>query len=157
MKAQRYQFQDLTPAETTEVLDSQVSAVLAFVDSEGYPRQVPCWFLYDGERFFVTSIVGKFHVRKLAANPKASICVEVDITQPADDNDEERRGHWQVKGVGDVVIYPDSDGAVGDRIRHKYLGDKPLPVPAQDRVVIELTPRKISAHGGGIKVSKDAV
>lgn len=150
VKLIRYQMKDLSSAETNQVLTAPVSAVLAFVDGEGYPRQVPCWFLYEDERFFVTSIAGKFHVRKLEANPKASICVEYIFPDRPPEGPHER-GHWQVKGIGDVRVYPEADSEVGARIMRKYLGDNPWPAISEQRVVIELSPRKLSAHGGGMQ------
>ena len=61
------ELRDLTQLETEALLDRDVSACLAFVDGAGFPRQVPCWFLWDGEAFYVTSVAEKFHVKRLQA------------------------------------------------------------------------------------------
>jgi len=142
------ELRNLSADETAAVLRSDVSACLAFVDAQGFPRQVPCWFLWDGTAFYVTSVAEKFHVKRLQADARASICVEI----------EERtvtgRANRQVKGQGHVEIFSDADGTWGTRIRRKYLGDVRVDTPAvvASRVVLRLVPERLSAHGGGIRL-----
>ena len=69
----RYRLHELELDERDELLASRSSAMLAFVDDKGFPRLVPCWFLWDGIAFYVTSFTDKFHVRCLRHNPRASI------------------------------------------------------------------------------------
>ena len=73
-----YELRDLTQSETDALLHRDVSACLAFVDAAGFPRQVPCWFFWDGDAFYVTSVAEKFHVKRLQADTRASICVELE-------------------------------------------------------------------------------
>jgi len=95
----------------------------------------------------VTSLADKFHVRRLRADARASICVEI----------EERTG-WgrsnrQVKGVGRVEIFSDAAGDWSRRIRTKYLGDIDLGTTlVASRVVLRLKPDRLVAHGGGIRI-----
>ncbi|HET6472967.1 MAG TPA: pyridoxamine 5'-phosphate oxidase family protein [Pseudomonadales bacterium] len=143
----RVELKELSDDETTALLGRDVSACLAFVDADGYPRQVPCWFWWDGEAFYVTSVADKFHVRRLRADARASICVEI----------EERtawgRSNRQVKGVGRVEIFSDAAGDWSRRIRMKYLGDIDLGTGlVASRVVLRLKPDRLVAHGGGIRI-----
>jgi nitroimidazol reductase NimA-like FMN-containing flavoprotein (pyridoxamine 5'-phosphate oxidase superfamily) len=142
------ELRDLTQPETDALLHRDVSACLAFVDAAGYPRQVPCWFLWDGEAFYVTSVADKFHVKRLQADSRASICVEFE------ERTESGRTNRQVKGVGRVEIFSDEAGQWGERIRSKYLGELMVLQPANvaTRVVLRLKPDRMVAHGGGIKV-----
>ena len=149
-KLARYRLAELTDAQRMEVLGACVSASLAFVDAKGYPRIVPCWFLWDGEAFVVTSERDKFHVRCLRANPRASVCVELAFETPTE------RGNWQVKGVGEVDILDDGEGGWGEAIRRKYLGDGPAPPWPRDRVALRLLPNSLTAHGGGMKIDPQA-
>jgi nitroimidazol reductase NimA-like FMN-containing flavoprotein (pyridoxamine 5'-phosphate oxidase superfamily) len=143
----RVEFKDLSREEISALLDRDVSACLAFIDTDGFPRQVPCWFLWDGEAFYVTSMADKFHVRRLRADARASICVEIE--QRTDWGRENR----QVKGVGRVEISADVAGDWSRRIREKYLGDIATPtIASASRVVLRLKPDRLVAHGGGIRV-----
>jgi nitroimidazol reductase NimA-like FMN-containing flavoprotein (pyridoxamine 5'-phosphate oxidase superfamily) len=144
----RVELRDLTPSETDALLHRDISACLAFIDAAGFPRQVPCWFLWDGEAFYVTSVAEKFHVRRLQADARASICVELE------ERSESGRTNRQVKGVGRVEIFADESGEWSERIRAKYLGDLVVrqQVTVASRVVLRLKPDRLVAHGGGIKV-----
>lgn len=139
---------DLNAGEIADLLACDVSACLAFIDGAGYPRQVPCWFLWDGEAFYVTSLADKFHVRRLQSDARASICVEVE------ERSAEGRSNRQVKGIGRIEIFGDADGAWSERIRVKYLGDAMIARGnVASRVVLRLKPTRLVAHGGGIRVA----
>jgi nitroimidazol reductase NimA-like FMN-containing flavoprotein (pyridoxamine 5'-phosphate oxidase superfamily) len=142
------ELRDLTQSETNALLHRDVSACLAFVDAAGFPRQVPCWFLWDGDAFYVTSMADKFHVKRLQADARASICVELE------ERTESGRTNRQVKGVGRVEIFADEAGEWSERIRSKYLGELVVrqPTSVASRVVLRLRPDRLVAHGGGIKV-----
>jgi len=147
MRIARVEVTNLSDGETAALLGRDVSACLAFVDSDGYPRQVPCWFLWDGEAFYVTSLADKFHVRRLRADARASICVEVE------ERTDRGRSNRQVKGVGLIEIFPDAAGDWSRRIRMKYLGDIGTSAAlVASRVVLRLKPERLVAHGGGIRV-----
>lgn len=139
---------NLTDEEREAVLARDVSATLAFVDKDGYPRMVPCWFHWDGNAFFVTSDPNKFHVRCLRRDGRASICVEVEDVVVG-----QRRSNRQVKAVGQVEIFDDTDDQRWWRtVRAKYLTAADLPdviKTSTPRVVLKLVPRQVTAHGGG--------
>ena len=151
VRIQRTGMSDLSPEQIAEVLESRISAMLSVVDRQGYPRLLPCWFLWDNEAFLVASEADRFHVRCLQRNPQAAICVELaDGNLPPQAGQQHRL--WQVKGHGDIDILPDPGGAVLDRIRQRYLGAMPLPAaaasaPEPERVILRLKPAKLSAHG----------
>jgi hypothetical protein len=147
----RAELADLTPQQTEQVLGSDVSACLAFVDAKGYPRQLPCWFLWYEGAFYITSTADKFHVRRLQTDGRASICVEVTEVTPL------KRANRQVKGVGQIEVFPDEEGAWGRRIQQKYLGEVQAPISGLGpvRVVLRMQPDRLIAHGGGIFLSDD--
>lgn len=144
----RVELRDLTQSQTDALLDRDISACLAFIDAAGFPRQVPCWFLWDGEAFYVTSIAEKFHVKRLQADARTSICVELE------ERTDSGRTNRQVTGVGRVEIFADEAGQWSGRIRNKYLGDLVVRqrVSVASRVVLRLKPERLVAHRGGIKV-----
>ena len=150
MSRLRFENIDLDQADTNALLQAKVSAVLAFVDKNGFPRMVPCWFLWEDGCFFISSLKDKFHVRCLRANPKASVCVEVSNFSDVPPAVGALRNQ-QVKGVGSVQLLDDADGAMLARIRSNYVAEGELPPLDQERVVIALQPDKLSAHGGAIR------
>jgi len=145
---------DLTQQEIAEVLNSRISAVLSFVDKDGYPRLLPCWFMWDGEAFCTTSASDKFHVKCLRRDPRSAMCVELaDGALPPKPGTARR--NWQVKGFGDMEIIEDDNGDVGRAIRTRYLGQAPedatddeTTLPGPERLVLRLKPKRLSAHGG---------
>ena len=163
-----YDTADLTPAEIDRVLTSRHSAMLSFLDKAGYPRLLPCWFHWDGVAFYTTSDPTKFHVKCLLRDPRAAMCVEaVEGSLPATAGG--RRWHGQVKGFGDIELFSDPDARVGALIRKRYLEDSAKSptralfselTPAQldnakpdERLVLRLEPKRLSAHGGGMRFS----
>ena len=156
ISARRESLPNLSPSEIDRILSRDVSATIAFVDRQGFPRMVPCWFLWDGDAFYVTSDPGKFHVRCLLHDDRASICVEVEEVVPG-----KRRSNRQVKAVGRVEIFEDvQDGSWWRRIREKYLGPANLPDvitrSSPTRVVLKLEPHRMTAHGGGTIIAQPA-
>ena len=143
-RAVRTALTELPEAEVRALLDLPTSAVIAFVDGKGYPRLVPCWFLWWEDAFYTTSGADKFHVRSIRANPRGSFCVErQELTV-------ERMSNRQVKGVGTFEILESGVAEWGARIRRKYLGSTPWPVAdsGEGRIVLRLAPERLSAHGG---------
>ena len=154
---------DLTAEQIEEVLASRVSAVLSFVDKNGYPRLLPCWFMWDGEAFCTTSAADKFHVKCLRRDPRAAMCVELAEGELPPEPGSTRR-NWQVKGFGDMEILEDTDAVVGEAIRARYLGvdlgeeaeeraDTGVGLPGPARLVLRLKPNRLSAHGGKMHFS----
>ena len=137
--------ENLDGAEIERILAMKKSAIVAFVDARGFPRLLPCWFVWDGVAFYTTSEPDKFHVRALRANDRASFCVEhVRMV------DGRYRGNRQVKGVGRVEIFADEDGEWLRRIVEKYLGGAGFTGVGAERVVLRLQPERLSAHGGDV-------
>jgi nitroimidazol reductase NimA-like FMN-containing flavoprotein (pyridoxamine 5'-phosphate oxidase superfamily) len=142
------QARELSASEVADLLACDVSACLAFVDRAGYPRQVPCWFFWDGEAFYVTSLAEKFHVKRLQSDARASICVEVEERSP------QGRSNQQVKGVGRVEVFSDADGLWSERIRTKYLGAMTIRGGnVASRVVLRLKPTRLVAHGSRVRIA----
>ena len=139
----------LPEAEVQALLDLPTSAVIAFVDAKGFPRLVPCWFLWWEGAFYTTSGADKFHVRAIRNNPRGSFCVErQELTA-------ERMSNRQVKGVGTFEVLETGVAEWGARIRRKYLGSTPWPVAGEGdgRVVLRLVPDRMTAHGGDFRLS----
>ena len=132
----------LSETERAEVLAKPISATIAFLDGEGFPRMVPCWFLWAEDAFHTTSDPDKYHVRCLSANSRGSFCVEVaDVTSSS-------RSNKQVKGIGQFEIVREGISEITSELWTKYLGKtKAAGLSDIGRIVLRLRPDSISAHG----------
>ena len=140
---------DLSECECSEVLARPVSATIAFLDGEGFPRMVPCWFLWADGAFHTTSDPDKFHVKCLAANSRGSFCVETEQVRSAS------RSNQQVKGTGHFEIVRDGITEIATALWTKYLGvTKAAGLSESGRVVLRLRPDSISAHGSGLVINR---
>ena len=131
---------DLSPEEIIDILDMPISANIAFLDRRGYPRMLPCWYVWHNDMFMTTSIGRKFHVACLKEDPRGSFCVDFERSE------NRVRMNRQVKGFGKFDVM-DDDLDIQKRIRKKYLVDDKLSNAGIERVVLALKPQKLSAHG----------
>jgi Pyridoxamine 5'-phosphate oxidase len=137
----------MTSEETAALLALDVPARLATLEATGFPRITPLWFLWEGGAFWMTSVDGQPHLRNLARDPRAAICVDVEESRES----EGVRPNRQVKGHGLAVLQPDVAGEWTRRITLKYLhgsaGEKRASArAAMPRIVIELRPERLITH-----------
>ena len=133
---------ELSEIERADVLAQPISATIAFLDGEGFPRMVPCWFLWTEEAFHTTSDPDKYHVKCLSANSRGSFCIEVEDVTPS------RRSNRQVKGVGHFEIVQGGGPEIASRLWSKYSGiTRVADLSNSGRVVLRMRPDSISAHG----------
>ena len=137
---ERIELTNLSTAEITAILDMPITANVAFLDRNGYPRMLPCWYVWLDNTFITTSIKGKFHVTCLQDDPRGSFCVDFESTKGC------VRVNRQVKGFGKFEIL-NSDIDIQNRIRKKYIDDDTVSLSGNERVVLSLKPVKLSAHG----------
>ncbi|HUA46071.1 MAG TPA: pyridoxamine 5'-phosphate oxidase family protein [Solirubrobacteraceae bacterium] len=64
--------------EIDALLAAAVPARLATIDRDGFPHVTPLWFIWADGTFYLTSIADRPHPRRLEANPRAGICVDVE-------------------------------------------------------------------------------
>jgi nitroimidazol reductase NimA-like FMN-containing flavoprotein (pyridoxamine 5'-phosphate oxidase superfamily) len=138
----------LTNQQRSELLELDQPAHLATIDASGFPHVTPIWFLWDGSAFVMTSLPDRPHVRRLRANPSASICI--DIEEPERDDGE--RPNRQLRAVGTAIVEADAGGRRTARITRKYLHGPGAEGQTErrsshDRVVIRLKPEQLIAVG----------
>jgi nitroimidazol reductase NimA-like FMN-containing flavoprotein (pyridoxamine 5'-phosphate oxidase superfamily) len=71
----------LAASEIDTLLALDVPARLATLDRYGFPHVTPLWFMWTGQAFVMTSIVDRPHLRRLAGNPRAGLCVDVEAAR----------------------------------------------------------------------------
>ena len=71
----------LLPQEIADVLNLAIPAHLATLDSAGFPRIVPLWFLWEDGSFYLSSGLQSCHVQDLARDPRAGLCITIEEGQ----------------------------------------------------------------------------
>ncbi|MEC9285083.1 MAG: pyridoxamine 5'-phosphate oxidase family protein [Pseudomonadota bacterium] len=141
---------ELSEIECAEVLARPISATIAFLDGDGFPRMAPCWFLWSEEAFHTTSEPDKYHVKCLSANSRGSFCVEVADVTPSS------RSNKQVKGIGRFEIVREGITEITSELWTKYLGTtKADGLSDNGRIVLRLRPDSISAHGSEFSLKRE--
>lgn len=136
----------LAEHERELLLALEEPAHLATIDGDGFPHVTPIWFLWDGEAFVMTCLPDRPHLRRLRANPAASVCVDVEDPEGADG----QRPNRQVRAVGTATVETDIDGEWTRQITHKYLHGPGAQAQADQRarhprVVIRLASDRLVA------------
>lgn len=136
----------MTDDEIARLLQADVVGHLATVDAAGYPHVTPLWFHWDGEAARMTSVAGRPHLARLAANSRA--CLAVDLEEA--ERDEGERPNRQVRLIGDVTLADDADGRWSAAISNRYLRGAGVVERSgrrrhQTRVVMELRPITVVA------------
>jgi hypothetical protein len=137
----------MTTEETAELLALDVPVRLATLEATGFPRITPLWFLWEDDAFWMTSVEGRPHLRNLARDPRAAVCVDVEEPQESPGV----RPNRQVKGYGHAVLQPDVGGDWTRRITLKYLHGRDGETRAEARAamartVIEFRPERLMTH-----------
>jgi nitroimidazol reductase NimA-like FMN-containing flavoprotein (pyridoxamine 5'-phosphate oxidase superfamily) len=139
----------LSEDEIEALLALDVPARFATLDADGFPHVTPLWFVWDDGAFHLTSYSDRPHLRRLAGNPRAGLCIDVERA-PREDGE---RPNLQVRAVGRAELLPDEGGAWTRRIDEKYVraaagaahADPASARTAHPRVVIRVRPERLLA------------
>jgi nitroimidazol reductase NimA-like FMN-containing flavoprotein (pyridoxamine 5'-phosphate oxidase superfamily) len=107
----------LMPQEITDVLNLAIPAYLSTLDPAGFPRIVPIWFLWDDGSFYLSSGPESRHVRDLARDPRAGLCVSVEEGQ----THAGYRPFRQIMVRGKAQVLPDTNAAWSRKLIGKYI------------------------------------
>jgi nitroimidazol reductase NimA-like FMN-containing flavoprotein (pyridoxamine 5'-phosphate oxidase superfamily) len=137
----------LDAAEIASLLALDIPAHLGTTDPDGYPRITPIWFMWEGGAFRMTSVEGQPHLRNLARDPRAAICVDTEAREPVDGI----RAHRRFRAQGLVEAAPDHGGYWTRLITLKYISGPDGEEAAErraamPRVVITLQPERFLAQ-----------
>ncbi len=107
----------LSDDQVAALLALDIPARLATIDQDGFPWITPIWFLWEDGAFYMTSIEGRPHLRNLARDPHAAICIDTEdrITIAG------VRPNRQVKARGLAELSRDEAGYWTERITKKYV------------------------------------
>ncbi|MDX2136918.1 MAG: pyridoxamine 5'-phosphate oxidase family protein [Chloroflexota bacterium] len=95
--------------EARAFLERPLIARLATIDDDGYPHNVPLWYLLDGDDILIISDRATRKTKNVLARPQAAIAIGGD---PADGTG------YMIRG--DVTVEEDADKAVTRRMTYRY-------------------------------------
>jgi PPOX class probable F420-dependent enzyme len=137
-------------ATMTEARDAFLRAprigILATLSERGTPVAVPIWFEWDGQRARIFTGVGSPKVRRLEANPAASLLVANPTGQPE---------AW-VSLEGRIAIVEDGAFDLAERLAHRHwdMSDaahvetvEGWRAASATLRVLELTPERVRSSG----------
>jgi PPOX class probable F420-dependent enzyme len=90
-------------------LEKPLIARLATLDGDGYPHNVPLWYVLDGSAIVMVSERTARKVRNIQANPRGTLTVGGDIGDGAG---------YMIKG--DITIEEDIDKAILRKLTFRY-------------------------------------
>ena len=125
----------LTEAQQT-FLRERPHAIVATIMADGRPQLTPNWFLWDGERFWVSTLEWTVKVKNARRDPRITLCI---------DGPGRRTNYVQVFGVAEVV-----EGDVRESTLALIRKYEPVEADAQahwegikeDRVLLVVTPER---------------
>lgn len=123
-------------AEQEMFLRSRPHVIVGTIMTDGRPQLTPAWFLWDGERFWVSTLDWTVKVKNALRDPRVTLCV---------DGPDRHSNYVQVFGTAEIV-QADVRERTLDLIR-KY---EPVEAAAiahwerikKDRVLLVVTPER---------------
>ena len=111
-------------------------AIVATIMSDGRPQLTPNWYLWDGERFWVSTLDWTVKVKNAKRDPRVTLCI---------DGPDRRTNYVQVFGRAEVV-----EGDVRERTLDLIRKYEPVEADAlahwesikDDRVLIVVRPER---------------
>ena len=130
----------LTPL-LQEFLDGQIVGVLATDPAEGRPRQSVVYYVRDGDRLLVSSVVGRRKVQEVDSTGWASLCVMAT-----------ERPFASATFSGSAEILTENIGPPTAAVAQRFMGTAEPPEPQSDealagvgRVIIAITIERVAA------------
>ncbi len=138
----------LLPQEIADMLNLAIPAHLATLDSAGFPRIVPLWFLWEDGSFYLSSGLQSRHVQDLARDPRVGLCITIEEGQ----TEAGYRPFRQIMVRGEASVQPDTDAIWARKLISKYITGQAGVVRVEreagkSHVVIVLRPERFLTTG----------
>jgi hypothetical protein len=127
------------------LLDSTVPARLAYVATDGTPRVVPTWFVWNGDELVMATFVAAAHVRHAAArlralraNPDVALSIDTEGAPPTALSIRGRAAVTEVDGV--VPEYAQAARRyMGEEAAAEYIAQLDRPGTRMARIAVRPT------------------
>jgi PPOX class probable F420-dependent enzyme len=126
---------ELTEAQST-FLRERPHAIIATLMPDGRPQLTPNWYLWDGERFWISTLDWTVKVKNAKRDPRVTLCI---------DGPARRTNYVQVFGTAEVQEGDVREGTL--ELIRKYETTEEAALKhwediKEDRVLIVVTPEK---------------
>ncbi|KAF4406680.1 MULTISPECIES: PPOX class F420-dependent oxidoreductase [Streptomyces] len=123
-----------------QVIDGPVFATVATIQPDGSPQLSVVWVKRDGDDVLMSTTLGRQKAKNLGRDPRVTVCVN-----PADDP------YVYAEIRGEATMTTEGGQELIDELAHKYTGRtyaefNPQGVTDEERVVVRITPRKITGR-----------
>ncbi|NUT45716.1 MAG: PPOX class F420-dependent oxidoreductase [Saccharothrix sp.] len=119
---------------TRALVDGKNFATLATLNADGSPQTSVVWVTRDGDDLLFSTLSSRAKARNLVRDPRASVSIWSRANE-----------EWYAEVRGTVTVAEDTGRAVTTALAHKYYGrDFPADAPGHVRVVLRLTPTKVT-------------
>ena len=122
--------------EIEQFAEQPLLAILTTVNADGSPQSTPVWYLYDGERFKVTSRGDRVKVRNIRHNRNVALCI-TDTTRQV--------RSLTVRGYAEVIHDDQASQRLHRQLSIRYLGEQEGQewadsMAAEEMVIVRITP-----------------
>jgi PPOX class probable F420-dependent enzyme len=124
---------------------TSIVAILATIDAEGTPYQVPVWYEWDGTHLWIVSKPRAEYVLNLKRNPTVSVCIATQTLPYV---------RVLVQGTATLIDTDDDWLPMGYRMAERYLGKQEGDAYIDKtkhwrRVYIRISPTRMKSWDGG--------
>jgi PPOX class probable F420-dependent enzyme len=124
---------------------SSIVGILATLDADGAPYQVPIWYDWDGTHLWIVSKPLAEYVRNLQRDPRAAVCVATQTLPYV---------RVLIQGTAELIDTDDDWLPMGYRMAARYLGKQEGDAYIDKtkhwkRIYIRITPTCVKSWDGG--------
>ena len=120
-----------------QFLRETAHVIIATIQPDGQPQLTPNWYLWDGERFWISTLDWTVKVRNIKRDPRVTLCIDTGIR---------RTNYVQVFGTAEII-----EGDVKEQTLELIRKYEPTEEASQrhweeikeDRVLIVVTPTRM--------------
>ncbi|MEV4352939.1 PPOX class F420-dependent oxidoreductase [Nonomuraea sp. NPDC004186] len=122
--------------DARKLLDAPNYATVTSLNPDGGPQSTVVWVRTDGDDVLFSTVRGRRKPRNFERDPRASLLV-IDPDNP----------YRYVEVRGRVTITSDPEGTLIQELSHKYRGLPWEDKPGVERVIVRISPDRVTLRG----------
>ncbi|GAA4094792.1 PPOX class F420-dependent oxidoreductase [Nonomuraea soli] len=123
-------------AGARKYFDAANYATVTSINPDGGPQSTVVWVRTDGDDILFSTVKGRRKHRNFARDPRASILI-IDSDNP----------YVYVEVRGNVTMEDDPTGSLIQELSRKYSGQDWKEPEGNERVIVRVTPEKVTLRG----------
>ncbi|KAB8188786.1 TIGR03618 family F420-dependent PPOX class oxidoreductase [Nonomuraea phyllanthi] len=122
--------------DARKLLDAPNYATVTSINPDGGPQSTVVWVRTDGDDVLFSTVKGRTKPRNFERDPRASLLV-IDPDDP----------YRYVEVRGRVTMTPDPSGALIEELSQKYRGRSWEDKPGTERLIVRISPERVTLRG----------